>query len=217
MTPRTIAALFVFSFSALAAAPQAAPDFRPATVGVMLSFERKPSPDWARRLRREVEEIFGPSKLDLRWEVLNDHTQPGSYSRAVVVEVRGRCGFTRVAEVEPAWNGTVQLGWTLVNDGEVIPHAAIDCDRIAAVVAGARKLALNRQLLPGMYQTLSARVLAHELMHALLRTADHQQSGCLRTPLRLADLQAPVRLSSTEVAALREVGRPSGVVMAGAK
>ena len=214
MRGRFIAAILVAGFLERVPAQSVSGDYRPPTVGIMLSFEHKPSGYYLQRLQRDVEAIFEPSHLSLRWEVFSPNRRPGSYSRAIVVNVRGGCGSGRVYDAEPNREPHVVLGWTIVNDGEVIPHAAIDCDRIAAVVAAARTNLIDRHLLPGLYHRLTARVLAHELMHALLRSSDHNTSDCLKTPLRLADLLAPARLSSHNLQALREVGRPASRVLA---
>ena len=217
MTPRTIAALLLLSLSSLAAAQMISPDYLAPTVGVMLSFQHRPSASYVKRIQGDVEDIFRPSQLDLRWEILDDGAQPGSYSRAVVIEFRGRCGFGRVAEVVPHAEPYPKLGWTVLNDGEVLPHATIDCDQIAAVTAAARSVVPARQTLPTLYHRLTVRVLAHELMHTLLRSADHNNSDCLKTPLRPEDLRAPARLSDHNLQALREVGRASAPVLARTK
>jgi hypothetical protein len=175
----------------------------------MLSFEHGPPRSYVQQLQRDVAEIFRSAHLNLHWEILAPHHQPGSYTRAVVVDVHGRCGFPRIGEVSPHHGANVRLGWTLVNDGEVFPHAVVDCDRIAAVIAGARTQAPHRQVLPDLYARLTARVVAHELLHALLRSADHTPSGDLKTPLRLGDLLGPVRLSHNTLQALRQLGRPA--------
>jgi hypothetical protein len=91
----------------------------------------------------------------------------------------------------------------------VIPYATVDCDRIAGVIAAARTQLLNRRTLPDLYGRLTARVVAHELLHILLRSAEHNSTDCLKTPLRLNDLLAPTRLSVDNLQGLREVGRPA--------
>ncbi|MBI3694799.1 MAG: hypothetical protein HY238_08170 [Acidobacteria bacterium] len=46
-------------------------------------------------------------------------------------------------------------------------------------------------------------------MHALLRTTDHHSTDCMRPFLRASDLLSEARLTPTEIAALRLVGRAS--------
>ena len=207
MTRPIIPAFLLFTVT-MPAAPQAvSPEYLPPTVGVMLSFQHPPPAYYLQRIRRDVAEIFRPAKLDLHWQLMEHGVQPASFSRAVVVEVRGRCGFGRVGEATPSQGPRVRLGWTAVNDGEVIPHVTMDCDQIAATIAGARSQGFQRQILPDLYHRLSTRVLAHELLHALLRSADHNSSDCLKSPLRLVDLRMPARLSAHNLQALRDIGR----------
>ncbi len=207
MTRPIITAFLLCSVPSVAATPPVSPEYLPPTVGVMLSFEHQPPRHYLQQIQQDVAQIFRPSRLDLHWQVMQGGVQPDSFSRAVVVEVRGRCGFGRVAEVTPSHEPHVRLGWTAVNDGEVIPHVTVDCDQIAAAIAGARSQGFPRPTLPVLYHRLIARVLAHELMHALLRSTDHNSSDCLKSPLRVVDLWAPARLSAHNLEALRDVGR----------
>lgn len=217
MTPRIISAWILLIGPSLPAAPAISPDYLPPTVGVLLSFQHPPPGYYVQQFQRDVARIFRPSRLDLRWQILDNNTQPGVYSRVVVVELRGRCGYNRLPTVAPNREPNVRLGWTTWNDGEVIPHVTIDCDRIAAVISQARTQISNRLILPDLYQRLTARVMVHELMHVLLRSADHDSSDCLKTPLRLADFQTPPRLSVHNLQALRDVGRPGAPALAQTK
>jgi hypothetical protein len=207
MTRPIIPAFLFFIATSLAVAQPISPEYLPPTVGVMLSFEHHPSRHYLQQIQRDVEQIFHPSRLDLRWQVMKKGVQPDSFSRVVVVQVRGRCGFGRVGELLPGREPHVRLGWTAVNDGEVIPHVTIDCDQIAAAIGAARSQGFPRATLPVLYHRLITRVIAHELMHALLASADHNSSDCLKSPLRLADLWTPARLSIHNLQALRDVGR----------
>lgn len=214
MTRPIIPAFLVFSVTSVAAAQSVSPEYLPPTVGVMLSFEHQPPRHYLQQIQRDVAQIFRPSRLDLHWQVMQEGVQPDSYSRAVVVEVRGRCGFGRVGELTPSHEPHVRLGWTAVSDGEVIPHVTMDCDQIAATIAGARTQGFQRGTLPELYHRLTTRVLAHELLHALLRSADHNSSDCLKSRLRLVDLWAPARLNAHNLQALRDVGRTRAPALA---
>jgi hypothetical protein len=84
----------------------------------MLAFERKPPDHYVTQLQRDVAEIFRPSNLNLRWEILDPNRQPGNYARALVLDVGGRCGYQRAGQVVPHHETNVKLGWTMVNDGK---------------------------------------------------------------------------------------------------
>ena len=216
MTTRIL--LFLLSFSlggapATLAAPLP-PELRPPTVGVMLKFDRQRAPAFLKQLQKDVAAIFRPTGLDLHWEIVGAGRQPGAYDRVVVLEMRGCCDTLRPLNGGPAPDGSLPLGWTLISDGEVIPYAVVDCDHMARALAQPQIRIQNRQLLPGLYSRLASRVVAHELMHTLLRTADHHDGDCTRSPLRDVDLAREVRLEPNEVAALRQIGRPSGTALA---
>ena len=211
MTVRILAS-FVFFYALAAPAQPISPEFLPASVGVMLRFERKPSDHFLKQMESEVDGIFQPTGLTVAWEVLDGKHRPGAYSRVVIVEMRGRCSTPEPAEAEP---GALRLGWTIVNDGEVSPFAVVDCDQVGRAINSAHSAVFRRNLIFAQYVRLAGRVLAHELMHALLKTTDHHETDIARSPLRAADLQIGARLTSQEVAALRDIGRNSPPAIAG--
>jgi hypothetical protein len=197
----------------LQAAP-VSPDLAPPTVGLMVKFDHKPSPGFLKSLQSEVGAIFRPSRLDLRWEMLQPHRSPGVYNRVAVIEMHGTCA-------PGADSGSSQistrLGWTNVSDGEVQPYITIDCDNIAQVLASTWNHSASRHLAPPLYARLTARVMAHELIHVLLRTSEHHDSDCLRSPLRSLDLAFQPRLSNPEITALQRIGRERGAALAAAR
>jgi len=178
----------------------------PPSVGVLLRFERKPGSGFVKDLRREVEAIFRPAGLDMHWEVLDQRTQPKTYDRIVVVEMRGACNLGLINQAGGPAQERSRLGSTRVQEGEVLPFSMVDCDQIARAVWNSRGNATGRLLLPVTYRRLTGRVMAHELLHALLRTRDHRESDCARAMLITSDLPQQARLVSSEVAALRRIG-----------
>ena len=77
--------------------------------------------------------------------------------------------------------------WTKIIDGRILPYVELDCNRVRATIlpdiereqAVFREVALGRAL---------ARVLAHELRHALARTLTHREHGLARVSLASRDL-----------------------------
>jgi hypothetical protein len=179
----------------------------PPTVGIVLRWEKKPAEAFVRLLRSEVEHIFRPAGLVLRWEV-GQKKRVGSYDRVVVVTLRGNCSEHRIYDFPEGSlvNGS-PLGWTYVNDGELIPHSALDCDQIARALAEMRGRLPHQLTVRNVHVRLAARVLAHEMMHVLLRTRDHDAADFTSPTLRLEDLQKGLRLRSEQISALRRIGR----------
>ncbi len=188
-------------------------------VGLMVAFDQPPQKDFLKQLRREVEQIFRPSGLDLTWELRDGRKQPGTYDRVALLDFRGQCGSNRLSDARGSSTGSQRLGETVVSEGEVLPFTFVDCNQIASVVRNVHQQWARESLLPGIYRHLAARVVAHELMHALLRTADHHPTDCMRPSLQAPDLQSEARLTPPEIAALRLVGRaaPSPTLAQGAR
>jgi len=190
-------------------------DLGPPTVGIVILSRRPPPEHFLSHFQREVEHLFRPARLTLRWEV-GSARRGGTYNRIVVVELRGSCSPERIGgpdvpEVVPG----APLGWTYVMDGEVIPHSVLDCDRVAATVAEARTRMSGPAHVRNLFGRLAARVLVHEMMHVLLQTTEHDAADFTRSPIRPADLQTAPRLRRAQVLALERALRVQpGVALA---
>ncbi|HYM11480.1 MAG TPA: hypothetical protein VEU62_12150, partial [Bryobacterales bacterium] len=157
--------------AALAAAPaKPAPEFLPPTVGVLLRFQRPPGNIFVKEIRREVEYIFQPAGLDLRWEVLDGSRVTGAYNRVVLVEMRGHCNPSAIRDPREFPGPNVPLGWTIVNDGEVISRVDVDCDAIGGLASAMRGRLPNSLLVERIFLRVLGRVMGHEMLHALLAT-----------------------------------------------
>ncbi len=217
MTARILPGLLALSFTAGAPAAPLSPELLPPTVGVLLKFDRKPTPGFVKQLQKEVAGIFQPTGLDLRWEILDGKHGSKTYNRVVMIEMRGRCTPFRAVEATPQGGtpeGGLSLGWTLIGNGEVLPFAVVSCDQIAVAMANMRAQMPNRQVFPSMYTRLAGRVVAHELMHTLLRTPEHHASDATRSPLHPADLDVQAQLRPEEVTALRGIARSQAPTLA---
>lgn len=191
-------------------------ELRPPSVGIFVSWETPPSGMFLKQLRSEVEQIFRPSGLALRWETARQR-RPSMYDRVVVLKLLGRCTPARVGDfpMGSLVNGS-ELGWTYVVDGEVIPHSEVDCDQMARAVAEMRYRLPSQLNVANLYARLAGRVLAHEMMHVLLATRDHDAADFTRPSLRLEDLQKGARLRPVQITALQRIGKGiSGLSLAG--
>jgi hypothetical protein len=182
-----------------------ASDLPPATVevGLRLSFEQKPPASFLKSLQREVEEILTPAGLKLHWR--EGPFGETSLNDAVELELRGACRHDAFGSRGLVSGGRVVLGWTRVVNGSVQPEAVVECDRIAGVMGVMAREVRHPALLARLHVRLAARVTAHELMHALLRTPAHHFGFRDERPLRPSDLLEPVRLEPAQIAALRRI------------
>ena len=217
MSLRISALAVLLSAASLSAASSCPEDLPAPTVGVLLRFDHPPQRGFVNELRHTVEQIFQPAGLSFRWAVTPEKQVCGH--RTVIIDLHGSCGSALLRDA-----GDVEalrefpLGWTLVVGGEVLPTSLVDCDRImrASLQIGlARSHPEWRNLL---YVRLAGRVVAHELMHALLRISDHDGADLTRSPLRLEDFRRPLpRLTPAQITALRQIGSPSPTVSAGGR
>ena len=181
-----ICALFglaAFTSTALAAGP----------VTLILQFDGRHSEQSVGEMKRELQNIMRGSGTELNWRNFADVSASESFPSLVVVTFHGNCDmrpFTSAAS-----DGGMALGYSHVSDGEVIPFADVECDRIrrelrsvhGAITAGDDRM-LGRAL---------GRVLAHELHHIIDRTRTHERTGLFRKSLSPQDLTADRTLSSS--------------------
>jgi hypothetical protein len=212
-----IAALALLLSAAPSLAASSCPDLWVPTIGVLLHFDRPPQGGFVHELQVTVERIFQPSGLRFRWAVAPP-VQEVCGHRTVMIELRGSCGPALMRDSADAGPlRELPLGWTFVIGGEVLPNSVVDCDRITR---GALQMGLarsHREWRDLLYVRLAAQVVSHELMHALLRTSDHDNADLTRSPLRLEDLRPLPRLTPAQITALREIGPRAAAVSAGGR
>jgi hypothetical protein len=144
-----------------------------APVTVYTQFERTPDEAVREALRDEVATIMAPIGLHFEWRSLEQSTGRAVAVELVVVTFKGTCALNAAPERREASGA---LGWTHTSNGEVLPFADVDCDRISRLVSQGlcrldpedREEALGRAI---------GRVLAHELYHIFLRNGRHGSWG----------------------------------------
>jgi hypothetical protein len=185
-------------------------------VVIHLTFQKKEPPQaFLRRLQREVEEIFAPAGMKLEWMIAPERPAAAEPAERIEVEMLGTCRLDWLLRNESRLSGQIKLGWTRVREGRVLPESAVDCDRIAEVVFAANRHENNLALLHGTYTRVVSRVMAHELMHALLRTLEHHFAFEAGHAVRPKDLLEPARLEPSQIEALGKIlGREPGTMLA---
>ncbi|MBI3666009.1 MAG: hypothetical protein HY236_07260, partial [Acidobacteria bacterium] len=145
--------------------------------------------------------------LRLLWELPDGKAQLPVGVPVAIIELRGDCNSRPPNTRANGEAKNLPLGWTLVEEGEVMPYSVVDCDRISGTFAAWFNRAAESPARVGMYWRLMGRVAAHELMHALLRTTEHGRTDATRARVRSGDLLFGARLEPEEVAALRRLGQ----------
>jgi hypothetical protein len=201
-----IAALALLLSAASLSAASPCPDLPVPTVGVLLRFDRPPQRGFVNELRLTVEQIFQPAGLAFRWAVAPPEKEVCGH-RTVLIDLHGFCGpalLRDAGDLEPLRE--LPLGWTFVVGGEVMPNSMVDCDRITRATLQIGLARSHREWRNLLYVRLAGQVMAHELMHALLRISDHDGADLTRSPLRLDDLRPLPRLTPGQITALRQIG-----------
>ena|SRR5688572_6317349 len=177
-------------------------------VDVLLRFEQEPDGFFIGQLRRQVERIFQPTQIDLWLRKFTPGMSTDARRRTVFFDVKGRCSNTRSQQLSTELVGMASLGWTFMQSEEAPSYAVIDCDQISRMVRSVRQQ-FPANHIHFIFERLSGRVLAHELMHILLGTKIHSERGVTQSPLKSHDIGLAPALSRAEIAALAELGSNS--------
>ena len=170
-----------------------------ADVTVVIDFDGPHSDSSVQQMKRETEDIFKSAGVHLEWRRRGD-VGLGSYENLVVVHFKGKC----VLEPVPIlYDERGPFAFAYNSDGEVLPFSEVECDRLTASVHSAMRgddFARPNYL---MGRALG-RVVAHELVHILTRSAVHGSGGVTQAAFSGRELiGAPLRLSRDDLHRLR--------------
>ena len=170
-----------------------------AELAVVIDFDSQPSGKSLQQMKRETEEIFKTAGVHIEWRA-RDAVRGESYENLVMVHFKGKC----VLEPVPIlYDERGPYAFVYNSDGDVLPFTEVECQPVTASVQSAMDgndfarpdYLLGRAL---------GRVLAHELVHILTKSATHGQSGVTQPALSGRDLiGAPLRLTQADVERLR--------------
>jgi hypothetical protein len=157
-----------------------------AQVTLIFQFEAAHSEPSLREMKREVQSLMRDSGVNLSWRRRDELSASDSYPSIVVVTFHGSCEMKAAAP--PLSGEPVAQAYTHISNGELIPFADVECDRVRSSLQSAHigsgagdDLLLGRAL---------GRVLAHELHHIIDRTRAHTKHGISRKSLSPLDLIA---------------------------
>jgi hypothetical protein len=177
-------------------------------VAVYLEFDGAPSPDSVEAMKREVATLIASSGLTIEWRLLAQRTAQERSPRLVVVRFTGKCAtgsYLKPAEDE---DGSVRLGGTVVESGEVLPFSEVRCDAVRQFLPEWR-LPGNRHEKDRVLGRALGRVLAHELYHVLLRTTHHGHKGIAKAVETPGELRADsFAFAPSDLAALKDAKSP---------
>lgn len=175
---RAIAALILgFGASSL-------PASEPLSVAIVTDAAVSLPPRASAEFRSEVERVLSMPEIRIVWRDLSGVSGEESFHRIVVVRFQGNC---RAGGAADSGRQGEALGYTHRSDGRVLPFVAVDCGRVAAVLARHNILQYSLTAAEALGRAL-ARVAAHELYHALTESAEHAGEGLAQPALSAREL-----------------------------
>lgn len=153
-------------------------------VTVVLDAE-KPLPSGAlETLKSEMSRLFAPSGVLLQWAERRETGLGFEAPGLVVVRLRGDC---RIPDLPMPPDERGPLAWTHITEGSVLPYSEVSCEKVTraarSALAGGERA--RRDELMGR---ALGRVVAHELLHVLLKRKGHEARGIFRRGLTPRDL-----------------------------
>lgn len=174
---------------------------RAANVTVAIDFNGPHSDRSVQQMKRETADIFKNSGVRLDWRDRSDIGH-SSYENLVVVHFKGKCVLDPVPIL---YDERGPFAFTYNSDGDVLPFSEVECDKVTASV---KSSLLGDDFARPDYVMGRAlgRVVAHELVHILTRSAAHGLDGIEQRALSGRELiGAPLRLSRADLDRLRRV------------
>lgn len=170
-------------------------------VTIYTQFANPPSALSIEHMKAELDTIMAPLGFDFDWRSLEEADGHQVTVELVVVSFKGECRTDCLRRPGPR---TGPLGWTHVANGEILPFADVDCDRIRELMT----LPLAQAVPPERARLLGramARVLAHELYHFLMNTPRHSSTGIAKSAYTAAELASEhLRFDDAELLVARE-------------
>jgi len=178
-------------------------------VTVVLDVKGSFSPVALREMEKEAGQIIGTSGIRLDWR-MRDEALSSTFNDLVIMTFRGACVGTTAPR---AYSETGPYAFTRTSNGQVQPFAEVDCDH----VVGAARQAMSRDdsgRADELVGRALGRVVAHELVHMLTRSAEHGHEGVEKPALSGRQLiSASLPLSALDIERLRQE-RPKPVTPA---
>ncbi len=170
-------------------------------ITIYTQFDHAPSAGSIDHMKIELDAIMAPLGLRFDWRSLEGATGHEVLAEIMVLSFKGTCQSNEL--ISNLVRGG-PLGWTHVSDGEVLPFADVDCDRIRRLIRS--PMAVTP--LPERDQVLGramARVVAHEMYHFFTNTTKHASKGIAKPVYTAVELACPHL--EFEVSQLRQVRR----------
>lgn len=168
------------------------------TLTIYTHFAHPASANMLEQMKAELDTIMLPFNLRFDWRSLESADGHEVVAEVVVVNFQGACLTDAMI---PSGASAGALGSTHMVDGQVLPYADVNCDRIRELMH--HNLVLSHPAeREGLLGRAVARVLAHELYHVLAHTTKHASQGIAKASYTRAELAAErLRFDETQLRA----------------
>ena len=149
---------------------------------IVIDFHGPYSARSVEEMQREVESIMRGAGRVIEWRTWEQASR-ATFDELTVVRFYGDCGV----RPWPQAGAEGPLGSTYISDGTVLPFSDIACDRIATSVRSAI-LRVDSEQAEIVFGRAMGRVVAHELVHMVSRSAVHGHEGVTQPALSESEL-----------------------------
>lgn len=102
--------------------------FAAAEITIIVRFDHGYSEPAVNEMKRELQNVLRDSGVEFGWRSADEISPSESFANLIVVTFRGSCETKPFAP--PLADEPVALGYSHVSNGQVIPFAEVECDRI---------------------------------------------------------------------------------------
>jgi hypothetical protein len=183
MFARSLALFCLFSAASTALSVPA-----PKTLAVYLNPSSSLSALVGEPMKRELAQLMQTAGYSPEWFDASTPIPSSGVPLLAVVGFDGSCSLPPGGAYGPAETGNLgRLASTAVSNGHVLPFISVDCNKLTNLLAPslASEPAARGDYL---YGRALARVVAHELYHALLDTPCHSRNGIAKAAFTARDL-----------------------------
>ena len=165
---------------------------------VLLDIEQAHSQRALVEMRKELAKVFRPTHVNIDVRLRQDVKPEETYNDVVLVKLKGTCRMQNFAAL---MDERGPFAWTHTVDGKILPFSEVACGHIARSI----QQAMGDRVVDGerMLGRAIARVMAHEIVHMVGKSASHSQAGVFRHALSGSQLIADkLELDPEDVARL---------------
>ena len=177
----------MLALSATVLSGQSGDDPAENQITIYTQFQHPPDAELIEPMQTELDEIMASLGLRFDWRSLDTANGHDVMAEILVVNFKGTC---QSGDLAPEVSRGGALGWTHISDGEVLPFADVDCDKIRVLLTSpaASVPSLERERMLGRAM---ARVLAHEMYHFFTNSTKHAASGIAKAFYSSRELASP--------------------------